>query len=61
MEQIDAKEMTCNDCQKTFYWTKGEQDFFAKKGFTAPKRCMACRVERRKKMDKTERGQRAGY
>ena len=55
------KEMVCVDCKKIFYWTKGEQEFFGKKGFTAPKRCMACRVERRKNFDKNERGQSARH
>lgn len=33
----------CKSCGCTFLWTGGEQAFFAKHGYPAPKRCPNCR------------------
>lgn len=33
----------CKDCNKTFDITKGEHDYFVKKGLSMPKRCVNCR------------------
>lgn len=35
--------LTCQDCDKEFEFTEGEQAFFETKGFTPPKRCKPCR------------------
>jgi CxxC-x17-CxxC domain-containing protein len=41
--------LTCRDCNKTFVFTAGAQQFFADKGYTnAPKRCKECNVTRKK-------------
>lgn len=50
MDQGIDKELECQDCGSSFYWTAGEQDFYNKKGFSAPKRCQKCR--KNKKFDK---------
>ena len=40
--------LTCADCGIDFVFSASEQEFFAQKGFTsAPKRCPACRAQRR--------------
>ena len=42
------KSLQCSDCGKTFPFTAEEQEFFASKGYTnEPKRCPACRSNRR--------------
>jgi len=42
------KSLTCCDCGKTFPFTVEEQEFFASKGYTnEPRRCSACRSNRR--------------
>ncbi|MBN1190576.1 MAG: zinc-ribbon domain containing protein [Dehalococcoidales bacterium] len=42
------KSITCSDCGKTFPFTVEEQEFFASKGYTnEPRRCPACRSNRR--------------
>lgn len=41
------KNLACRDCSKEFVWTKGEQEFFAQKGFGAPVRCPDCRRKRK--------------
>ena len=40
----DSKTITCEDCKKTFEFTKGEEEFYQSKGLTEPKRCKACRA-----------------
>jgi CxxC-x17-CxxC domain-containing protein len=48
------KTMTCRDCNQSFVFTTGEQEFFASKGFTnEPSRCPDCRAQRK--------GQQGGY
>ncbi|MFN3431897.1 MAG: CxxC-x17-CxxC domain-containing protein [Candidatus Sericytochromatia bacterium] len=35
--------LVCADCNSNFTFTGSEQDFFAQKGFSAPRRCKPCR------------------
>lgn len=35
--------LVCADCSANFTFTGSEQDFFAQKGFSAPRRCKSCR------------------
>jgi len=40
--------LNCVDCNAPFTFTRGEQEFFASKGFTnKPNRCPDCRAARR--------------
>jgi len=42
------ESLTCVDCSAPFTFTKGEQEFFASKGFTnKPNRCPDCRAARK--------------
>ncbi len=43
----DDQEITCADCGNSFVFTAQEQQFFAEKGFSAPKRCRSCRQSRK--------------
>ena len=38
------KTIKCMDCGQEFVFTESEQDFYAEKGFTDPKRCASCRA-----------------
>jgi CxxC-x17-CxxC domain-containing protein len=39
------KDLICRDCQKTFVFSEGEQEFFSAKGLiNEPKRCANCRI-----------------
>jgi hypothetical protein len=38
----------CKDCGKYFRLTKGESDWFDRRGLENPKRCLTCRFEKRK-------------
>ncbi len=45
---FQEKSLQCADCGQTFAFTVEEQEFFASKGYTnEPKRCPACRQNRR--------------
>lgn len=41
------KTLTCSDCGQEFNFTAEEQEFYATRGFTEPKRCRSCRANRR--------------
>lgn len=41
------RTLTCSDCQSEFTFTASEQDFFAEKGFSEPRRCPSCRAARK--------------
>lgn len=44
-DMFDDKTLTCRDCNKTFIFSAGEQDFFSTKGLVnEPKRCPNCRL-----------------
>ena len=41
---MEDKTLKCKDCGEDFVFTKGEQEFYAEKGFTnEPQRCAECR------------------
>lgn len=42
MYSVD-QTLVCADCANSFTFTASEQDFFAQKGFSAPRRCKSCR------------------
>ncbi len=41
------KTLTCADCGQEFSFTASEQDFYAQRGFTDPRRCPSCRASRK--------------
>jgi CxxC-x17-CxxC domain-containing protein len=41
------KILVCADCSQQFVFTASEQDFYAQRGFSEPKRCGACRTARK--------------
>ena len=41
------KTLTCADCSQQFVFTSSEQDFYAQRGFTEPRRCPSCRASRK--------------
>ncbi len=43
------RKLVCVDCGDEFDFTEGEQQFFADKGFDAPKRCKPCRQAKKNK------------
>ena len=49
------KTLTCQDCGQSFSFSADDQEFFATKGYSEPKRCPSCRQAR-----KAERGDSGG-
>ena len=44
----EDKTLTCKECGNEFFFTAGEQEFYAEKGFqNEPQRCKACRDKRK--------------
>jgi CxxC-x17-CxxC domain-containing protein len=41
------KTLTCADCSQAFTFTASEQDFYAERGFTEPRRCPSCRAAKK--------------
>jgi CxxC-x17-CxxC domain-containing protein len=50
------KTLTCADCGQEFAFTATEQQFYADRGFSEPRRCASCRAAR-----KAARGDSGGY
>jgi len=55
------KVLTCADCSEQFVFTASEQDFYAQRGFSDPKRCAACRTARKASRPEGGAGQGGGY
>jgi len=53
------KVLTCADCSQDFVFTASEQDFYAGRGFTEPRRCSSCRASR--KAARGDSGSGTGY
>jgi len=51
------QELTCKDCGNFFIFTEREQQFFAEKGFTPPKRCKACRIKKKASFEAQQKRQ----
>jgi CxxC-x17-CxxC domain-containing protein len=41
------KTLTCVDCRQTFAFTASEQQFYADRQFSEPRRCPSCRAVRK--------------
>ena len=45
--QFEDREVTCLDCGESFAFSAEDQEFFAQKGYSEPKRCASCRAARK--------------
>ncbi len=45
------KTLTCADCGQPFTFTESEQEFYAGRGFSEPRRCPSCRATRKAQRD----------
>lgn len=50
---MEHKTITCPDCGADFLFTKGEQEYYALKRLSDPKRCKGCRAARREQKPAT--------
>lgn len=44
---MEDRTLVCEDCGQEFVFSREEQEFYAARGFQAPKRCRPCRVKRK--------------
>ena len=52
--QYADKTLSCRDCNATFVFTSGEQEFYASRGFdNPPSRCPTCRAARKAERSNT--------
>ena len=54
------KTLTCADCGQEFTFTASEQDFYAQRGFTEPRRCPTDRAARKAARASTGAGYSSG-
>ena len=57
MRTYQEQELTCADCRGKFLHSAKDQEFYAERGFSEPKRCKECR-QARKEQRGDERGNR---
>ena len=58
------RTITCADCGQEFVFTASEQQFYADRGFSDPRRCRSCRAQRKSQMggsDSSSMGGGGGY
>ena len=48
---MEDKQIECADCQRTFTFTAGEQEFYQGRNMSDPKRCKECRDARKANRD----------
>ena len=56
MMTYSDRSLTCADCGQSFDFTSSEQQFYADRQFSEPRRCPSCRASR-----KAARGESGGY
>ena len=56
MYTYQDKPLTCIDCNQEFAFTARDQQFYADRQFSEPRRCPSCRAVR-----KASRGESSGY
>lgn len=47
MSMMTDRTLTCSDCNETFMFTSSEQEFYAERQFSEPRRCPSCRASRK--------------
>ena len=55
------KTLTCVDCQQEFAFTASEQQFYADRQFSEPRRCPSCRAIRKASRGEGGNGGNGGY
>jgi len=54
------RTLTCADCGQEFVFTASEQQFYADRGFSDPRRCRNCRANRKAQMGGSDSGSMGG-
>lgn len=57
-QNFQNQQLQCTECGVTFEFSAEEQDFYAKKGYSSPKRCSECRARRKAQQNNNQGGYR---
>ena len=60
-QNYENQQLQCVECGKIFEFSGEDQEFYAKKGYSAPKRCPECRENRKARSNGGGGGQRGGF
>lgn len=52
----ETQQLQCVECGKIFDFSAEDQEFYATKGYSAPKRCSECRDARKARSNNSSRG-----
>ncbi|MEI8377485.1 MAG: CxxC-x17-CxxC domain-containing protein [bacterium] len=58
--QFEDQQVACLDCGTSFTFSAEDQEFFAQKGYSEPKRCPACRAARKANSSRSGGGRSGG-
>lgn len=58
--QFEDRQIDCADCGVSFTFSAEDQEFFAQKGYSEPRRCPACRAARKANSSRGGGGGRGG-
>lgn len=57
-QNFQNQELQCAECGVTFEFSAEDQEFYATKGYSAPKRCPQCRANRKAQQNNNRGGYR---
>ncbi|MFZ0395433.1 MAG: CxxC-x17-CxxC domain-containing protein [Terracidiphilus sp.] len=57
----EDQQLMCSDCGQSFTFTAEDQEFFRDRGYSAPKRCKACRQAKKNEQSSGGGGGGGGY
>lgn len=52
---MGTQYLTCIDCKADFEFTERDQEFYADRGYSTPKRCKPCREKKKAKFEERDR------
>lgn len=60
-QNYETQQLQCVECGKIFEFSGEDQEFYAKKGYSVPKRCPECRENRKARSNNSRGGSGGGY
>jgi CxxC-x17-CxxC domain-containing protein len=60
MYAMSDRTLTCADCSQEFVFTSSEQEFYAERQFSEPRRCPSCRAARKLSRGGSDESARSG-
>lgn len=55
-QNYQTQQLQCVECGKIFDFSAEDQEFYAKKGYSSPKRCTECRENRKARTNNSRGG-----